>query len=130
MTAATLSDRLNNRPATGKVDAMRALGGHGQSLERLADVPIYATDALVRHAQSLQMTADARPAEAVLPSALWAQLGLSAGAKVRVSQGAAQAVLPARLDASLAAGTVRISAGLPDTATLGAMFGPLTVERA
>ena len=127
---ATLSARLNNRQGTGKVDVMRALGGNGHSLERLADVPIYATDALVRHAQSLQMTADARPAEAVLPSALWAQLGLSAGAKVCVSQGAAQAVLPARLDASLAAGTVRISAGLPGTATLGAMFGPLTVERA
>ena len=56
-------------------------------------------------------------------AALWTQLGLSDGAKVRVAQGAAQAVLPARLDASLAADTVRVPAGHADTATLGAMFG-------
>ena len=39
-------------------------------------------------------------------------------------------VLPARLDASLAPTAVRVPAGHPDTAALGAMFGPLTVEKA
>jgi NADH-quinone oxidoreductase subunit G len=47
-----------------------------------------------------------------------------------VSQGAAQAVLPARLDTTLAANTVRVPAGHPATATLGSMFGAITVERA
>ena len=36
--------------------------GAGAALERIADVPIYATDALVRRAPSLQLTADARAA--------------------------------------------------------------------
>ena len=49
---------------------------------------------------------------------------------VRVSQGAASATLPVREDASLAANAVRIAAGHASTATLGAMFGPVTVERA
>ena len=42
----------------------------------------------------------------------------------------AQLVLPARLDPTLAAGTVRVPAGHPDTAALGAMFGPIRVEAA
>jgi NADH-quinone oxidoreductase subunit G len=98
-------------------------------LERLADVPIYATDALVRHATSLQLTADARPPVASLPAALWHELGLRDGEQVCIVQGSGQAVLPARLDATLAEGTVRVPAGHPATAALGAMSGVLTVTR-
>jgi NADH-quinone oxidoreductase subunit G len=98
-------------------------------LERLADVPIYATDALVRHATSLQLTADARPPVASLPAALWHELGLRDGEQACIVQGSGQAVLPARLDATLAEGTVRVPAGHPATAALGAMSGVLTVTR-
>ena len=38
-------------------------------------------------------------------------------------------VLPARVDASLAAGTVRVAAGHPATVLLGAMFGVIGVEK-
>jgi NADH-quinone oxidoreductase subunit G len=98
-------------------------------LQRLADVPIYATDALVRHAPSLQQTADARPPAASLPEALWQRLALRAGDKVRITQGAGHVVLPARLDATLAQDTVRVPAGHPDTASLGAMTGTLEIAR-
>ena len=100
------------------------------SFERIAEVPIYATDSLVRRATSLQLTADARAPVASLPQALWNQLGLAAGDMVRVSQGTAHAVLPARLDATLAAGAVRVPAGHAGTAALGAMFGAIEVEKA
>jgi NADH-quinone oxidoreductase subunit G len=100
------------------------------SFERIADVPIYSTDSLVRRATSLQLTADARPPVASVPSSLWSRLGLQAGDKVRVSQGAAHAVLPARLDATLAPTAVRVPAGHADTAALGPMFGAITVEKA
>ena len=46
-----------------------------------------------------------------------------------MSQGAAHAVLPARLDATLADDTVRVPAGHPDTAALGPMFGAIAVEK-
>jgi NADH-quinone oxidoreductase subunit G len=120
----TIATRLSNQS-----HAATAAPAAGHGLERLADVPIYATDSLVRRATSLQLTADARAPMASLPQALWAQLGLAPGDTVRVSQGAAQAVLPARLDATLAANTVRVPAGHADTATLGAMFGAISVER-
>ena len=119
-----LAARLNN----GSGASIAATSGIG--LERIADVPIYAADSLVRRADSLQLTADARAPIVGVPQALWSQLGLSDGAQVRVSQGAAQAVLPARLDTSLAANAVRVSAGHASTAMLGAMFGAVSVEKA
>ncbi len=118
--------RLDNRAASAPAVARAGSGG----LERLADVPIYAADALVRRAPSLQRTADARPPAAAVSIALWHQLGLHEGAMVRVSQGAAQVLLPARCDATLAANAVRVAAGHPDTAGLGPMFGTVSVEKA
>lgn len=120
-----IAARLDNG-CSAAINAQPAAAG----LQRIADVPIYSADSLVRRAPALQHTADARPPVAGLPTALWQQLGLAAGDRVRVSQGAASAVLPARLDATLAAGTVRVPAGHPDTATLGAAFGAVTVEKA
>ena len=122
---ATVSTRLDNRSA-----AAIALPARVDGLQRLADVPIYAADALVRRAASLQLTADARAPQASLPPAVWQQLGLQPGDLVRVSQGTASAVLAAKLDATLAAHTVRVPAGHASTATLGAMFGVLAVEKA
>jgi NADH-quinone oxidoreductase subunit G len=132
--AAALSDlntvpaRLSNKPADGAPVQAQTVNG---ALERLADVPIYSADALVRRASALQETADARAPQASLPPALWAQLGLDGAlqAKVKVSQGGAAVVLSAKLDATLPANVVRVPAGHADTAALGAQFGVLTVER-
>ena len=123
--SATVAKRLSNAHAATVANLPTQAG-----LERIADVPIYAADATVRRAASLQLTADARAPMVGLPSGVWAELGLTEGAKVRVSQGAARAVLPARLDAGQAPNTVRVPAGHADTAALGAMFGSITVEKA
>ena len=120
-----LPARLNNQ-TTAVVQASAATGG----LERLADVPIYSTDALVRRSPALQATADAVAPVASLPSALWAELGLSEGAQVKVSQDAGSVVLPAVLDASLPANVVRVPTGHPATAALGAAFGAIRVDKA
>ncbi len=115
------SQRLDNSPSEAIQPPPPPVAG----LERVADVPIYATDAVVRRAVSLQATADAADPVVGLPPGLFAQFG----PRVRVHQGAASAVLPAREDPTLAAGAVRIAAGHPLTATLGAMFGAVSVER-
>jgi NADH-quinone oxidoreductase subunit G len=120
-----LATRLDNRATMPSAAAAAPAG-----LERIADVPIYSTDATVRRAASLQLTADAQAPVVSLSAQVWAELGLAAGAQVRVSQGDARAVLPARLDASLAPNAVRVPAGHAHTAALGAMFGSLTVEKA
>jgi NADH-quinone oxidoreductase subunit G len=118
--------RLSNMPLVAVSAPAPALRG----FERVSDVPIYATDALVRRAASLQATADAATPMVGVPGALWAQLGLQPGARVKVSQGSATMELPARLEPSLAPTAVRVAAGHATTASLGAMFGPVTVEAA
>jgi NADH-quinone oxidoreductase subunit G len=120
-----LAQRLDNRSS-----AALSLSAAAAGLQRVADVPLYSTDALVRRAPGLQQTADAREPQAGLPTALWQQLGLQGGDRVRVSQGSAQATLAARHDATLDSHTVRVAAGHPATAGLGAMFGAITVTKA
>ncbi|HMM86354.1 NADH-quinone oxidoreductase subunit NuoG [Azohydromonas sp.] len=119
---ASIASRLDNAAAFAA--PMPAAAG----LERIADVPIYAGDAIVRRAASLQRTADAARPVAGLPSALWRELGLRVGDHVRLSRGAAQVVLAACEDTTLAAGAGRVAA-TADTAALGALFGPLSVEK-
>lgn len=99
------------------------------ALERVADVPIYFADALVRRAPSLQKTRDAAAPVARIAPATLAALGLAAGQKIRVVQGGGRAELTVQADAGLAAGCVRVAAAHPSTAALGAMSGELSVER-
>ncbi|MBE2242505.1 MAG: NADH-quinone oxidoreductase subunit G, partial [Burkholderiaceae bacterium] len=129
--AAVLGDgdiaaRLDNRAAP----IAAAAGQTGDRLERIADVPIYAGDPLVRRSPPLQATRDALAPVVGVPSALWEQLGLQRGDRVRVSQGDASAELPAQLDPTLAQNALRVAAGHPDTAGLGAMFGTIRIEKA
>ncbi|WP_295646665.1 NADH-quinone oxidoreductase subunit NuoG [uncultured Methylibium sp.] len=123
---AALGARLDNGSSVAVPRPDPASG----SLERIADVPIYGVDAIVRRAPSLQATADARAPRAGLPTALWQRLGLTDGAEVHVQQGSVSVRLPAYHDATLAPTAVRVAAGHPATAALGAMFGPIAVEKA
>ena len=99
------------------------------ALERIADVPIYATDPIVRRAPALQLTADARPPRVGVPSELAAELGIVDGAWCASAKGRAVSCSPARIDPSLAANVLRVPAGHPLTAPLGATFGAVTLTR-
>jgi NADH-quinone oxidoreductase subunit G len=120
----SLPARLSNRIDAPVVPPVVATG-----LERIADVPIYEADPLVRRATSLQLTADARAPMVGIPAKLWAQLGLQEGASVRVTQGSASVQLPARLDSTLDGCTVRVSSGTAHSRALGAMFGALSIDK-
>jgi NADH-quinone oxidoreductase subunit G len=100
-------------------------------LERLSDVNIYAGDQIVRRAPALQLTRDAKRGNQVgLGQKLFSDLGLKDGDIVRVTQNAHSVDMPATLEANLAPSVVRISAGTLASAKLGAMFGPVTVNKA
>ncbi|WP_066738978.1 NADH-quinone oxidoreductase subunit NuoG [Cupriavidus sp. D384] len=120
-------DQLNN--ATDA--AIRVTAAAANGIERIADVPIYHADPIVRRADSLQLTAAARRAMTVgLSSELFAKLGVQAGDPVRVTQDGASVVLPAALEKTLPANAVRVPAATVAAATLGALFGTVTVEKA
>ncbi|RQS64461.1 NADH-quinone oxidoreductase subunit G [Burkholderia sp. Bp8963] len=125
---AGVAGRLSNKTATAPSRA--ALPANG-SFERLADVPIYHADALVRRAGALHLTAAAKLANAAgLPAALFDKLGLKDGDAVRVRQGDRTVQLPAVRDENLAETVVRVSAATPAGAALGSLSGELVVEKA
>lgn len=99
-------------------------------LQRVTDVPIYFADALVRRAASLQKTHDAAAPCARLNGDELQKLGLHSGDIACVTQGGVSVELTVARDDSLPCGVVRIAAGHPATAALGAMFGEVSVERA
>ena len=121
-----LSAKLNNTTKQAVVAAAAVSTG----TERIADVPIYFADAVVRRAESLQKMADAAAPKAHLSTALAQQLGVAAGDKVKVTQGSGSAILVAAVDAKLPANAVRVAAAHASTAALGGMFGSITVEKA
>ena len=121
--------KLDNQPTTNTLPNGNLAPLNG--LERLADVNIYAGDPIVRRSPALQLTRDAKRGNQVgLGRALFQELGLKEGDTVRVTQGSQSVDLPATLEANLAPGAVRISAGTPASAKLGPMFGSVTVSKA
>jgi NADH-quinone oxidoreductase subunit G len=125
-----LSARLSNQTGVAPARGKFANAAEGK-FERIADVPIYHADALVRRAPSLHLTAAARAANSVgLPAALFDKLGLKEGDVVRVRQGEQAVQLPAVRDENLAETVVRVSAATPAGTALGSLFGELLVEKA
>ena len=117
---------LSNATQTPLEAPGRPSGANG--LERIAEVPIYAADPLVRRAASLQKTRDAKPPAARMNAAMLSRLKLKDGAAVSVRQGGGEAMLTVALDAGVPEGCVRIAAAHPATRTLGPMFGYVAVE--
>jgi NADH-quinone oxidoreductase subunit G len=121
-----LAAQLDNRVDGIALSASQAPAG---ALERVTDVPIHFADPLVRRAPALQCTRDAAAPQASVSPATLAALGLAGGERVRLVQGGVGAELTIVADDRLADGCVRVAAAHPDTATLGAMSGEISVER-
>ena len=120
--AALLSNRIE--AGTGAAAAPAA------GLQRIADVPLYFADPLVRRSPSLQKTRDARPPRAWMNARLLKKLGLAEGQPVLARMQAGQARLTAALDDRLPEDCVRIAAAHAATADLGPMFGTVSLEKA
>jgi NADH-quinone oxidoreductase subunit G len=105
-----------------------SLVGKPAAIERIADVPSYFADPLVRRAPSLQATKDAAAPTARMNAATMAKLRVATGAQVKISAGAAPTVLLVRLDTGVPDDCLRVAAAHPSTINLGAPGGALTVE--
>jgi NADH-quinone oxidoreductase subunit G len=123
---ADIRARLNNM---SDVAPKAAKAGTTLQLERLADVPMYFSDPIVRRSFPLQQTADAAPPKAWLSGELSQRLGIADGTQVRIRQGEGVAVLTAAIDPTLPGNVVRVSAAHATTAALAGMFGPISVEK-
>jgi NADH-quinone oxidoreductase subunit G len=99
------------------------------AVERVADVPIYSSDAMVRRAPALQATADAQLSAVRVSPALWSAMGLNGSATLRIKQGEGVVTLSAVADARLAGKTIRLPSAHGLTAALGAEAALITVEK-
>lgn len=117
--------RLDNKViAAPKASAVAPVG-----LERVADVPIYRTDAIVRRAESLQQSPASAAPKARMNAETMGSLALVAGNQVKVKSASGEVTLDVQQDDTLANNTVRISHAFEQTAALGSAFAQLTVER-
>ena len=124
---ADLASLLDNHTS---VTVSAAIAPAGAGLQRIADVSIYAADAIVRRAESLQATADARAPRAWMHGDELSKLGVAEGAQVKLTNGAGAVLLAAGRDDRLPAGCVRVAAGHVSTINAGPLAGLLAVERA
>ena len=99
-------------------------------IERIADVPIYFADAMVRRAPALQRTADARPPRARMNALTLQRLGVAEGGQVRVRQGRGEAVLAVAVDAACRRAWCASPPRIRRPAGSRALCGPIAVERA
>ena len=107
-----------------------SLSASGNQLERVADIPLYFSDALVRRAPSLQATLDAAAPVVRMSAATLLSLGVADGDNIVVKQGEGNVSLTAKLDASVPDHALRIAAAHVSTVALGNQFSTLTVEKA
>jgi NADH-quinone oxidoreductase subunit G len=118
--------RLSNAPSEVTMPSPAA----PHAIQRIAEVPAYFADALVRRAQSLQLTSDAATPAAGMPRSMMERLGVRESDLVRVTQAGGEAVLPVALDERVPEGCVRVAAAHPLTAELGGMCGAVELSRA
>ena len=112
---------LNNKLGVASAQPVSFAG-----IQRIADVPIYFADPLVRRSPPLQKTKESAPPRAWMNSRLLARLGVAAGQPVRVNE----ATVLAALDDKLPDDCVRLSAAHPGTVGAGPMFGAVKIEKA
>ncbi|OGT41896.1 MAG: hypothetical protein A3F42_05455 [Gammaproteobacteria bacterium RIFCSPHIGHO2_12_FULL_37_34] len=101
-------------------------------LSRIGEIPIYATDSLVRHAEPLQNIQDKMEgdiASARLNTKTANQLQLRDGDKARIKQGHAEVVLPVKIDDRIASDAVWIAGGIAPTAELGDLMGAIEMMK-
>jgi NADH-quinone oxidoreductase subunit G len=116
-------------PQTGKINTTTAQPA-GSGLQRIATLPIYRTDAVLRRAAALQ----AHPLTGHCAIALHPQdalaLGLADGAKAKVSGGTGEVELPVIVTRAVPRGGAWIEKTWPETRALPGNGGMLTVTRA
>ncbi|MDF4003171.1 NADH-quinone oxidoreductase subunit NuoG [Luteibacter sp. PPL552] len=121
---AGLRDGLTERPTEWR--AQLATRASGVTFSRLATMPIYRIDAVLRRAAALNAHPLNRPAAVRINADEAGKLGLAEGGHVRVGD----TVLPLAIDDAMPAGAAWIEAALPETAMLPPYGAAITLSKA
>ncbi len=110
------------QPATIEINAVSS------ELHRSSDVPMYASDAIVRRAGSLQKTVDAQSMCVRLNSAEAERLGVIAASTVTVKQGDNSAALMLVIDDTIPDASAWIPLAVKGNDVLGSAFAEVSIE--
>jgi len=116
-----------NNAASG--DAVVEIKSADDDLMRSGDVPMYAGDALLRRATSLQKASDAQSLCLRLNAAEATRLDVAESETVSVSQGDASATMDLVIDDSIPDGSAWIPMALQGSDLLGDAFAAIKVEK-
>jgi len=120
------SIELNNAASAEVAIEMNAVG---DELMRSGDVPMYAGDALLRRATSLQKSSDAQSLCLRINSANAARLAVTDGEIVSVTQGDSSAQMSLVIDDSIPDGSAWIPMAVNGADQLGDAFAAIKVEK-
>jgi NADH-quinone oxidoreductase subunit G len=121
------------------IEVMTAIEGSGsqvslqapsveEGLYRIGELPMYSVDPLVRRSGPLQQTAQAQVRSLGLNASDAKRLGLTDGARARVSQGDASAEIEVRVSDEVPAGGAWLRSATCAVRELGSAVAPLVVE--
>lgn len=114
--------------AMGQLPAMLTVPKQAvNTMQRIGEVPMYRTDALVRRAKALQAMLGSPVVR--MNAAEMDRLGITAKDLVRLGQGDSYVQLPAEVDETLPAGCVWVQSGTEAARALGAAFGSIMVDK-
>lgn len=100
-----------------------------KGLTRIADVPIYAVDNIVRRADSLRQADPMNNAVIRINKVTAQQQGVTGVAQVMVKQAESQVTLPLEIDNRVPDGCVLLSMSIPAAAGMGIHTGSITLAR-
>ena len=116
--------KLGNSLAIDKFGLPEAVSG----IQRIADIPIYSADPIVRRSGPLQATRDADAPNARMSGSLISKIGLTPGETVRIKSETGEVTVVLIEDDAVAAGCLRLAGGHGDTMSLGGLQGEVRVE--
>jgi len=118
---------LDNSVRASEKIRLNAVNGE---LKRCADVPMYAADAILRRASSLQQTQDAQVFAITLNAAEAERQGVADVDSVIVKQGSLSAQLALHIDENIPDGSAWMPMALHGNELLGHPFGDIEIEKA
>ncbi len=135
--AANQSAELNPSRSAEKGDiahpnteAVKQHASASHALERVADTPIYRSDAVVRRSAPLQQTHASKAPVAQANLVTLTALGLASGDAVKVKTLSGEWLTTIGVEQTLPDGVIRAAGGFESTAGLGHISNPLHLERA
>ena len=109
--------KLGNSLAIDKFGLPEAVSG----IQRIADIPIYSADPIVRRSGPLQATRDADAPNARMSGSLISKIGLTPGETVRIKSETGEVTVVLIEDDAVAAGCLRLAGGHGGTMSLGGL---------